>query len=418
MGTLFAALYSLPAITSAFTLGDYLPACETTMSLKPQPVLPIYFDNNASTPINPEVKQAMFDYLNDATAIGNPSLPHWAGLGAKRALEASRQQVADYLNCQSEELVFTSGGTESNNHAIYGAAFHSLASAQPKRHIISSVIEHPATLEPLQYLVANHGFEVSYLTVDEQGFFDLVQLKTLLRDDTLMVTLMHANNEFGSIQPLEQIGQWCRQQRVLFHVDAVCSAGKIAVDVAALNADLLSLSAHKFYGPKGAGALYIRQAIDAQITPFIRGAGQQQQRRSGTENVILAVGMGEACAQLQVKDIAQVQRKLSQLRDDLWQQLEKRLGDVIELNGPQDNHKRLCNTLNCSFIGHRGLDLLTALGGQLAFTAGKACSGAINHLGKSSATTAGSVRFSLGVVNTQTEVDRAVGLIQTALGSL
>ena len=357
----------------------------------------------------------MLDYLDDATAIGNPSLPHWAGLGAKRALQASRQQVAAYLNCQSEELVFTSGGTESNNHAIYGAAFHSLTSAQPKRHIISSVIEHPATLEPLQDLVNHHGFEVSYLTVDEQGFFDLAQLQTLLRDDTLMVTLMHANNEFGSIQPLEQIGHWCRQQGVLFHVDAVCSAGKIAVDVAALNADLLSLSAHKFYGPKGAGALYIRQAIDTQIAPLIRGAGQQQQRRSGTDNVILAVGMGAACAQLQAKDMTQLQRALSKLRDDLWQQLEKRLGDAIELNGPLDNHQRLCNTLNCSFIGHSGLDLLNTLGEKLAFTAGKACSGAINHLGKPSATTSGSVRFSLGMFNTQAEIDRAVALIQAAL---
>jgi cysteine desulfurase len=383
----------------------------------PHQQLPIYFDNNASTPLHDSVKQAMIDYLHDPSAIGNPSLPHWAGLGAKKALEHARCQVARYLNADSDEIVFTSGGTESNNHALYGAAFNSLASAQPKKHIITSLIEHPATLKPLEDLAANHGFEVSYLTVDEEGFFDVSELQKLVRSDTLMVSLMHANNEFGSIQPLAEIGRWCRHNDILFHVDAVCSAGKIEVDVASLNADMLSLSAHKFYGPKGIGALYIRRAIDHRISPILFGAGQQQQRRSGTDNVILAVGMGEACSGLQQKNIKQVQQQLAQLRDSLWQQLAHNLGDNVVLNGSFDNDRRLCNTLNCSFVGYQGLALLTQLGGDLAFTAGKACSGAINHLGKPAAVAAGSVRFSLGVFNHQAEVDHAAALIIAALTS-
>jgi cysteine desulfurase len=180
---------------------------------------------------------------------------------------------------------------------------------------------------------------------------------------------------------------------------------------------MLSLSAHKFYGPKGIGALYIRRAIDHRISPILFGAGQQQQRRSGTDNVILAVGMGEACSGLQHKNIKQVQQQLAQLRDSLWRQLAHNLGDNVVLNGSFDNDRRLCNTLNCSFVGHQGLALLTQLGGDLAFTAGKACSGAIKHLGKPAAVAAGSVRFSLGVFNHQAEVDRAVALISAALTS-
>ncbi|ROS05371.1 cysteine desulfurase [Sinobacterium caligoides] len=375
----------------------------------------IYFDNNASTPVCQAATQAMLDYLNDPAAIGNPTQAHWAGQGAKRYLDTARSQVASLINAATDEIVFSSGGTESNNHALYGCAFKALQSGSNKRHIISSVIEHPATLKPLQDLVELHGFEVSYVEVDAEGFFNLEDIQSLYREDTLLVSLMHANNELGSIQPIAEIGAWCRQQGVLFHVDAVCSAGKLDIDVETLQADLLSLSAHKFYGPKGVGALYIREAINAEVAHYIHGAGQQRQRRSGTENVILAVGMGVACQQLQENNQSLRRQQLAQLRDSLYTQLQQTLGEGLLLNGATETQRRLCNTLNVSFIGHNGQALLQAIGSQLAFTASKNSSKAVHLLGKGPEAALGAVRFSLGSTSTQQDVDRAVQILLSAI---
>ncbi len=297
----------------------------------------IYFDNNATTPLDPEVRQAMAPYLNER--FGNPSSGHRFGEEALAALEVGRQQVAGLLNCSPERILFTSGGTESNNTAIWSAVF----AAPAKKHIVSSVVEHPSVLKPLEFLQQRFGYSVELLPVGRDGGLDLAQLGAALRPDTALVSLMGANNESGVVWPLAEIGEICRERGVLFHSDAVQLAGKSPLDLEALPVDYLALGAHKLHGPKGMGALYVRRTVP--LTPLIMGAGQEMARRAGTENVAGTAGFGKAC-EVAARVMNAGETNLPGLRDMLQERILADIDGVI-VNGA--SQPRLPNTLNVSF---------------------------------------------------------------------
>ena len=282
----------------------------------------VYLDFNASTPIAPEVAEAMRPYL--AEHYGNPSSPHWAGEPARRAVENARGQVAALLGCSSGEIVFTSGGTESNNHAIKGVYF---AFRERGNHIIATQIEHPATIQPCRFL-EKLGAEVTYLPVDRSGMVDPDDVRRAITSRTILVTVMHANNEVGTIQPISEIAQTTRQRGILFHTDAAQSVGKIATRVDELGVDLLSLAGHKVYAPKGVGALYIRDSV--RIEPCLHGAGHEKGRRAGTENVLLDIALGAAC-ELASQSVGM--SAVRDLRDRFWQMLRDEFGERVVLNG-------------------------------------------------------------------------------------
>lgn len=245
----------------------------------------IYLDYNATTPIDKEVADAMIPYLYGN--FGNPSSTHELGVSAKNAIEDARRQVAHLLNCQPEEIVFTSGGSESNNTVLKGVAHTYRGKGN---HIIASQIEHPAILNPCRYL-ESLGYRISYVPVDRFGAVNPTDIEDLITDQTILVTIMHSNNETGTIQPIEEISRICKKHNVLFHTDAAQSIGKVPMDVRSLDVDFLTVAGHKLYAPKGIGALYIRNGI--QIEPLIHGAGHEEGRRAGTENIILEVGLGK-----------------------------------------------------------------------------------------------------------------------------
>ncbi len=358
--------------------------CHEEGLTKPQ----VYLDYNASTPIAPEVREAMLPYLE--SAYGNPSSTHWAGRPAREAVEKSRQQVADLLGCAPAEIVFTSGGTEANNYALKGAFYANGA----KGHFVTTTIEHPAINAPLRFL-QTLGAAVTVVPVDSAGMVDPAAIAAAIRLDTILVTVMHANNEVGTIQPIREIADICQAAGVLFHTDAAQSVGKIATRVDDLGVDLLSLAGHKFYGPKGVGALYVRDGVT--LEPLMHGAGHEGGRRAGTENVLLDVGLGEA-AEL-ARDLAPAER-MHELRDRFWHRLQEEFGDQVVLNGHPE--RRLPNTLNVSFVGHIGSDILAAMP-EVAATTGSAC-----H--------AGSVEMSPVLAAMQTPVDVAAGTIRFSLG--
>jgi cysteine desulfurase len=357
----------------------------------------IYFDHNASTPIATEVADAMRPFLD--SRFGNPSSGHWAGVPAREAVERAREQVASLLGCSPGEIVFTSGGSESNNHAIKGAFF---ALKSRGDHIITTSIEHPSVLEPCRFLEIL-GARVTYAPVDRSGRVDPDYIRQAIDDRTILITVMHANNEVGTIQPIEEIGCIAQERGILFHTDAAQSVGKIPVNVRELGVDLLSLAGHKLYAPKGVGALYIRNGV--HLEPLIHGAGHEQGRRAGTENVLLDVGLGAAC------EIAQSwvgMPEVRRLRDRLWEMLRDSLGDRVVLNGhPSD---RLPNTLNVSLVGESGSDILAQLEGVAAST-GSAChagettpSPVLQAMGITPEVSLGAIRFSLGRQSTMEEV--------------
>jgi cysteine desulfurase len=357
----------------------------------------IYLDYNASTPIHPAVQAAMAPFL--AEHFGNPSSGHWAGAPAAQAVAHARAQIADLLGCLPAEVVFTSGGTESNNTALQGVF---LATGEGKRHIVTTRIEHPAIIEPCHFL-ERLGAEVTYVGVDADGLVDPDDIARALRPDTVLVSVMHANNEVGTIQPISDIARVTRDAGVLLHSDAAQSVGKIATKVDGLGVDLLSLAGHKFYGPKGVGALYVRAGTE--LEPFMHGAGHEGGRRAGTESALLDVGLG-AAAEL-AADLAWADG-VRELRDWLWDELRRRWGERVVLNGHPT--QRLPNTLNVSFVGMRGAEILAALP-EVAASTGAAChSGSITlstvlaAMGVAPEVGAGAIRFSLGRMTKRGEV--------------
>jgi cysteine desulfurase len=372
---------------------------------------PIYLDFNASTPVAPEVAAAMRPLLE--SHYGNPSSLHWAGQPAHAALDAARSQVAALLACSSEEIVFTSGGSEANNLAIKGAFFAARGGAN---HIITSQIEHPATLGPCR-LLERLGAEVTYLPVDGTGRIDPDDVRQAITDRTILVTIMHANNEVGTIQPIEEIARIARDRGVLMHTDAAQSVGKIPTKVDDLGVDLLSVAGHKLYAPKGVGALYVRRGV--VLEPLIHGAGHECGRRAGTESAFLATGLGAACALAMSADRT---HDIRRMRDRLWAELRTAFGNQVALNGHPS--LRLPNTLNVSFIDHIGADILARLDGVAAST-GSAChAGRIEHspvlaaMAVPSRVRMGAIRFSLGRTTTDDEIDDVVGRLRKLIPAM
>jgi cysteine desulfurase len=357
----------------------------------------IYLDYNASTPIAPEVQAAMVPFL--AEHYGNPSSGHWAGAPAAQAVARARRQIASLLGCSPGEVLFTSGGTESNNTALQGVF---LAADEGKHHIVTTRIEHPAIIEPCHFL-ERLGAEVTYVGVDSEGLVDPDDVARAIRPDTILVSVMHANNEVGTIQPIAEIAAITRDAGVLLHSDAAQSVGKIATKVDDLRVDLLSLTGHKFYGPKGVGALYIREGT--KLEPLMHGASHESGRRAGTENVLLDVGLGtaaELAADLSWTD------GVRELRDRLWDELRRQWGEEVVLNGHPT--RRLSNTLNVSFVGMRGADILAGLP-EVAASTGSAChadsitlSPVLAAMGVAPEVGVGAIRFSLGRMTTREEI--------------
>jgi len=370
----------------------------------------IYLDYNATTPVDPEVVEAILPYLTQH--FGNPASSHSYGTNPKRALETAREQIATLLGCESGEILFTSGASESSNAALKG-----IASAYRNRgnHIITSQIEHPATLAPLFFL-QKQEIDVTYLPVDHTGTVDPDAVRRAITAQTILISIMHANNEVGTIQPVKDIGKIAGDHEVLFHTDAAQSAGKIPLDVQDMNADLLSMTGHKLYAPKGVGALYIRSGVKWE--PLIHGAGQESSRRAGTENVAYAVGLGKACA-LAFSRLQKFENEIRILRDWFQNQLITAFGDRIKVNGHPRN--RLPNTLHVSFVGTAGSDVLERVP-QIAASTGAAChagsvelSSVLKAMGISPEEGMGAVRFSLGKFTTREEVETAVNLLTAAL---
>jgi cysteine desulfurase len=366
---------------------------------------PIYLDYNASTPIAPPVAAAMRAALEDG--YGNPSSGHWAGAPAKALLEKSRAQVAALLGCAPDEVVFTSGGSEANNLAIKGLFF---AHEGNPAHVITSATEHPSVLEPCRFL-ERLGARITRLPVDGAGRVDPADLERALTPDTILVSLMHANNETGTIQPVEDCARLARAHGVPFHTDAAQTVGKLPTRVDALRVDLLTIAGHKLYAPKGVGALYVRRGV--ALESLIHGAGHERGRRAGTESALLAAGLGAAC---ELADDLAWTARLRELRDRLWDGLRTHFGERVALNGHPE--RRLPNTLNVSFIGRIGAAVLAAAEGVAAST-GSAChtgrveiSPVLAAMGVSEAVGAGAVRFSLGRGTTAEEIDEVLSRLK------
>lgn len=361
----------------------------------------IYLDYNASTPVDPAVAAAMNQLLADH--FGNPSSGHWAATPAKAALEKARWQVATLLGCEDNEIVFTSGGSEANNLAIKGTFF---ALKHKAAHIITTAIEHPAVLAPCRF-IEQLGCSVTYLPVDRTGRVDPEGVRRAVTPQTILISVMHANNEVGTIQPLDEIGAIAREHGIRFHTDAAQSVGKIPTKVGKLGVDLLTIAGHKLYAPKGVGALYVRRGVE--LEPLIHGAGHELGRRAGTESALLAAGLGAACAM--AADLAPMEG-IQALRDRFWEALQDRLGDRVVLNGHAT--QRLPNTLNVSFVGKIGADILGQLNGVAAST-GSAChagrielSPVLAAMGIPERIGMGAIRFSLGRGTTSDEIDQVI----------
>jgi cysteine desulfurase len=375
---------------------------------------PIYLDYNATTPVDPDVTfEEMVASLRDL--FGNPSSAHSYGKLAREAVEKARSQVAELLGARSNEIVFTSGGTEASNHAIKGAVFAKLRGLFGKwakdAHIITSAVEHPATLQPCEFL-KRLGCRVTILPVDRYGLVDPADVRKAVDRKTTLVSIMHANNEVGTLQPIREIAAIAREHGALMHTDAAQSVGKVPVNVEELGVDLLSLAGHKVYAPKGVGALYIRRGV--KLEPFMHGAGHEAGRRAGTENVPYLVGLGTACQVAQCF-LPRASERLRQLRDRLWDRLRAGLGERVVLNGHPD--KRLPNTLNVNFAGHVGAELLEKVP-EIAASTGSAChegqvtlSPVLKAMGVPPEIGRGAVRLSVGRFTTEEEIDRAAEAI-------
>ena len=365
---------------------------------------PIYLDHNATTPVHPEVVEAMLPYLRDH--FGNPSSGHVYGQRARTAVERAREAVAALIRCAAHEIVFTSGGTESNNLAIVGT----LALSRKKRHIVTTVVEHPATTNPCKRL-AREGCEVTWAGVDGNGMVDVANLAAAMRNETALVTIMRANNETGTVQPVASLAASAHREGAVVHTDAAQAVGKIPVDVDQLDVDLLSIAGHKLYAPKGIGALYVRRGVS--LSPVLLGGGQEKGLSPGTENIphIVALGRAAELAAWHLEDEARRQRQLTR---DLLTRLQEAIPG-LRLNGHPE--ARLPNTLNVSFPRVRGSEVLACAPGIAAST-GSAChegaetpSNVLTSMGLSHADAMGAVRLSTGRFTRAGDVEKAAGLL-------
>jgi cysteine desulfurase len=384
------------AVPAAMTNGNGAKAAKDV-------TLPIYMDNHATSPLDPRVLQAMMPYLTGI--FGNAaSRNHSFGWEAEGAVEKAREQVAKLIGATAKEIIFTSGSTESNNLALKGIAE---MYRERGNHIITQVTEHKAVLDTCKRLEKS-GYRVTYLPVKADGLVDLEDLKRAFDEKTILVSIMFANNEIGVVQPVAEIGKLCRERNVIFHTDGVQAVGKIPVDVNSMNIDVLSLTAHKLYGPKGVGALYVRRRNPrVQISEQINGGGHERGMRSGTLNVPGIVGLGKAC-EIAGQEMAEEGERLSKLRDKLKAKLEGSL-DYIHVNGSMEH--RLPNNLNISFVYVEGESLLMGIN-DVAVSSGSACTSAtlepsyvLKALGLGDDVAHSSIRFGLGRFNTEAEVD-------------
>jgi cysteine desulfurase len=375
---------------------------------------PIYLDYNATTPVDPVVVEAMLPYLS--THFGNPSSSHSYGYVAHHAVDSARAQVARLLGCTPTEITFTGGGSESDNLAIRGIA---LAYQQRGNHIITQVTEHPGVLNTCRALEQLHGFRVTYLPVDRSGRVSTESVEAAIDDKTVLITIMHANNETGTLQPIAEIARVARKHGVLLHTDAAQSVGKIPVRVEDLGVDLLTVAGHKLYAPKGIGALYTKHGL--QLEPVIYGGGQESGRRAGTENVANMVALGTACVLAQEQH-AESQVRLQRLRDELQRLMEKYLPDRIHLNGHLT--ERLPNTLNVSVDGVIGEEVLADTP-EIASSTGSAChegntdpSPVLMAMGMSKERALGALRLTLGRWSTEEQIEEAARLLARSMDSL
>lgn len=374
---------------------------------------PVYLDHNATTPVDPAVLEAMLPFLS--THFGNPSSSHAWGLRARAAVEEARAQVAGLLGAGPSEVVFTSGGTESNNTAVLGAA---RARRGKGRHVVVTAVEHPAVLEPCALLEAE-GFRVTRLPVDGEGRVSPSDAAAALTDETVLVSVMHANNEVGTIQDVAEIARLAHARGALVHTDAAQSAGKVPVDVAALGVDLLSLAGHKLYAPKGVGALFVRSGV--ALPRYLHGAGHESGRRAGTENVAGIVALGRACA-IARERLATDPARLEALRERLFEGLS-RAAAPVRRNSPREGC--LPNTLSIAFRGLEAPALLAGIGDRVAASPGAAChssgvvlSSVLAAMGVAVEDAKGTVRFSLGRATTESDVDAAVAVVAEAAGRM
>lgn len=374
---------------------------------------PVYLDHNATTPVIKPVLDAMQPFFEQQ--FGNPSSSHWLGIEARDAVEASRKHVADLINATPEEIIFTSCATESNNLAIQGVSLSKLAMGG---HIVTSAVEHASVLEVCRYC-ETMGFQLTVVPVDTFGRVDPEDIQKAIRPETILISVMHANNETGTIQPVEDIGRLAHEKDVLFHVDAAQSVGKIPVDVQAIQADFLTVAGHKFYGPKGIGALYIRR--EAGLKKILHGAGHEKGLRPGTENVPAIIGLGAAC-RIAHETLHERMQHLRKYRDMLHQGI-MHIYPEARLNGPEDN--RLPNTLNIGFKGLTATDLLNEMP-YLCVSPGAAChsgskvilSAVLTAMQVPEEYALGSLRFSTGITTSHADIEQALDMIKDAVSHL
>ena len=372
----------------------------------------IYLDNAASTPVHEQVLHEMIPFLQDQ--FGNPSSIHRYGRFAQRAIQNARKQIAHLINSEPNEILLTSGGTESNNTALFG-----LAHAARGNHIITSSIEHEAILEPCKKL-EKEGFEITYIPVDNSGLVNSKDIEKSITPETCLVSIMFANNEVGTIQPIQEISKICHDKQIVFHTDAVQAVGKVKIDVKELGIDMLSISSHKINGPKGVGSLYIKKGIE--IIPFIFGGGQENGMRSGTENVASIVGFGKAC-QLAQENMKQNILHLQNIRNNLIAKVMKEI-PLVTLNGHSD--QRIANNAHFTFLGVNGEDLIIKLDENgIAASTGSACSVRVQKeshvlkaMGFSHDQIAGSLRLTVGISNTDSEIEKTVEILKKVVKEL
>lgn len=387
--------------------------------MSPEPDTPIYLDHHATTPVDEAVVEEMQPYFTED--FGNPaSDDHVYGSNAKQGVETARERIAEVVNARKEEIIFTSGATESDNLAIRGVADYARENDKGN-HIITSVTEHEAVLEVCESL-EEEGFEVSYLPVDENGLVDPQEFEKEIRDETILVSVMAANNEIGTIAPIKQIGEIAKDNQVLFHTDAVQAIGHVPLDVKKMGIDLMSISAHKIYGPKGVGALYVRRRNPkVKLQPLIYGGGHERGWRSGTLNVPAIVGFGKA-AQLAYRDMEERKQHLEDLSALMWKQLNDELDDIV-LNGHPEN--RIPNNLNISFIGVENKALVQNLQPDIAVSAGSACttgkveaSHVLQAISENDDVWHSAIRFGLGKSTLSDEIDYTVDRVVQSVSRL